>query len=78
MAISNLEPMKRDQKIQAYSELESLVADATAGSRDAFQTLVTRFQEPVFRMICARIRSTMETQDLTQEAFYLADKKLPG
>jgi len=59
-------------------ELASLVAGAASGSQEAFQLLVSRFQDSIFRTIYFRIRSTMEAQELTQEVFFKAYKKLPG
>lgn len=58
------------------SQLASLVEEARAGSRKAFEQLMSRFQEDIFRMVYYRTRSSMDAQDLTQEVFAQAYKNI--
>jgi RNA polymerase sigma-70 factor (ECF subfamily) len=59
-------------------KLTSLVEEAQAGSRAAFEQLVSHFQKDVFRMAYYRTRSSMDAEDLTQEVFMQAYKKISG
>ncbi|MCP4681790.1 MAG: RNA polymerase sigma factor [Desulfobacterales bacterium] len=47
-----------------------------AGSETAFAQLVDLFHGDIFRMIYSRIRSHMDTEDLTQDVFVLAYKNI--
>jgi RNA polymerase sigma-70 factor (ECF subfamily) len=60
------------------SQVTSLVKEARAGSRTAFEQLVGLFQADVFRMVFYRTRSAMDAEDLTQEIFMKAFKNLSG
>ncbi len=55
-----------------------LVKRAKAGSRSAFSELVDLFKDDIFKMIFYRIRTQMDAEDITQEVFMQAFKKLPG
>jgi len=55
-----------------------LVKRAKAGSRSAFTELVDLFKDDIFKMIFYRIRTQMDAEDITQEVFMQAFKKLPG
>jgi len=55
-----------------------LVKRAKAGSRSAFTELVDLFRDDIFKMIFYRIRIQMDAEDITQEVFMQAFKKLPG
>ncbi len=55
-----------------------LVKRAKAGSRSAFTALVDIFKDDIFKMIFYRIRTQMDAEDITQEVFMQAFKKLPG
>lgn len=61
----------------SWTEIVVLVDRAKAGDRDAFGDLVTRFQSSVYAMALARVRNTAEAQELTQEVFVHAMRKLP-
>ncbi len=59
------------------SHVISLVEKSRAGSETAFAQLVDLFHEDIFRMIFSRVRSRMDTEDLTQDVFVLAYKNIP-
>lgn len=54
-----------------------LVQRAQAGEREAYGTLVERFQPTVYAVALARLRNPTEAQELTQEVFLHGMKKLP-
>ena len=58
------------------SQVTSLVKEARAGSRTAFEQLVDLFQEDIFRMVFYRTRSAMDAEDLAQDIFMQAFKNL--
>ena len=47
----------------------NLVRQALAGSADASETLVRRFQRPVFNLIVRLVRQEATAEDLTQDTF---------
>lgn len=53
-----------------------LTEKAQKGDPAAFEELVGLFHEEIFRMVYYRTRSRMDTEDLTQEIFFLAYKNL--
>ena len=57
-------------------QLASLVEEARAGSRNAFEQLMGHFQEDILRMVYYRTRSSMDAEDLTQEIFTRAYKNI--
>lgn len=60
------------------SQVTSLVKEAKAGSRTAFEQLVDLFQEDIYRMVFYRTRSAMDAEDLAQDIFMQAFKNLSG
>jgi len=60
-----------------WDEIIELVDRAKVGDRDAFGELVVRFQTSVHAMALARVRNTAEADELTQEVFIHAMRKLP-
>lgn len=60
------------------SQVTSLVKEAKAGSKTAFEQLVDLFQEDIFRMVFYRTRSAMDAEDLAQDIFMQAFKNLSG
>ncbi len=60
-----------------WTEVTELVRRAQAGERSAFGELVGRFQGAVFAMALARVRNAAEAQELAQEVFVHAMRKLP-
>jgi len=59
------------------SEVLDLVLQAREGDRTAFGALVERFQPTVYAVALARLRNPAEAQELAQEVFLHAMKKLP-
>jgi RNA polymerase sigma-70 factor (ECF subfamily) len=54
----------------------TLVEKAQQGSRGAFQELVSLYQEDIYKMMFYRTYSQMDAEDLTQEVFVQAYKKI--
>lgn len=61
----------------SWTEITILVDRAKTGDRDAYGELVTRFQNSVYAMALARVRSPLEAQELAQDVFVHAMRKLP-
>jgi RNA polymerase sigma-70 factor (ECF subfamily) len=59
------------------SEIFELVLRAQAGDRTAFGELTERFQPTVFALALARLRNVAEAQELAQDVFLHAMRKLP-
>jgi RNA polymerase sigma-70 factor (ECF subfamily) len=57
-------------------EILDLVVRAQAGDRSAFGELIERFQSTVYAIALARLRNPAEAQELTQEVFLHAMRKL--
>jgi len=57
-------------------KIADLVENARAGNRSSFQELVNLFQEEIYRLIYFRTFSQMDAEDLTQDVFEQALKKL--
>jgi len=60
-----------------WTEITPLVERAKGGDRAAFGELVVRFQGSVFAMALARVRNPLEAQELAQDVFVHAMRKLP-
>src|SRR5258707_11235985 len=58
-------------------ELTTVILRARAGDRMAYGELVERFQSTVYAVALARLRNPTEAQELAQEVFLHAMKKLP-
>jgi RNA polymerase sigma-70 factor (ECF subfamily) len=63
---------------QSAPEDDRLVAESLQGSQLAFQLLVERYQERIFRLIRGYVRESAEVEDLAQETFLKAYKNLEG
>jgi RNA polymerase sigma-70 factor (ECF subfamily) len=61
----------------SWTEITLLVERAKVGDREAYGELVTRFQNSVYAMALARVRDPLEAQELAQDVFVHAMKKLP-
>ena len=61
----------------SWSEITILVDKAKLGDREAYGELVTRFQSSVYAMALSRVRDPLEAQELAQEVFVHAMRKLP-
>jgi RNA polymerase sigma-70 factor (ECF subfamily) len=55
---------------------ESLAEQARAGSRSAFAELVARYEAPLFNFLLMRVRTAEDAEELTQDAFLRAWRKL--
>ena len=61
----------------SWNEITILVEQAKTGDRAAYGELVTRFQGSVYAMALARVRNPLEAQELAQDVFVHAMRKLP-
>jgi RNA polymerase sigma-70 factor (ECF subfamily) len=61
----------------SWNEITVLVERAKTGDRAAYGELVTRFQGSVYAMALARVRNPREAQELAQDVFVHAMRKLP-
>ena len=57
-------------------EVAVLAEKAMAGNRVSFQELVNMFQEDIYRLVYYRTFSQMDAEDITQEVFVQAFRKL--
>ncbi len=55
---------------------EALALEAQAGSVQAFEALVARFEVPLYRFLWMRTRDAVAAEDLTQDAFLRAWQNL--
>src|SRR2546421_3599029 len=60
----------------SWNEITSLVVRAQAGDRAAYGELVERFQPTVYAVALSRLRNPAEAQELAQEVFLHAMRKL--
>jgi RNA polymerase sigma-70 factor (ECF subfamily) len=61
----------------SWNEITVLVERAKTGDREAYGELVIRFQNSVYAMALARVRDPLEAQELAQDVFVHAMRKLP-
>jgi len=61
----------------SWTEIAVLVDRAKTGDRDAFGELVTRFERTVFSMALQHVRNAGEAEELAQEVFVHAMRKIP-
>jgi RNA polymerase sigma-70 factor (ECF subfamily) len=61
----------------SWTEITVLVEKAKTGDREAYGELVTRFQSSVYAMALSRVRDPLEAQELAQDVFVHAMRKLP-
>src|SRR6266851_10147760 len=67
----------RKRDMMTEQELMPVVLRARDGDRAAYGELVERFQSTVYAVALARLRNPTEAQELAQEVFLHAMKKLP-
>ncbi|UCD65916.1 MAG: RNA polymerase sigma factor [Deltaproteobacteria bacterium] len=68
--------MKTEDKKNMSLEIAALVKKTREGNRIGFQELVNMFQGDIYRLAYYRTFSQMDAEDLTQEVFEQAYKKL--
>ena len=73
---ATLEIPRQEIPANERTELESLVLDAQAGDKSAFEELVRRFEGTVFATAYRRLRNRADAQELCQEVFMQALRKL--
>lgn len=61
----------------SWTEITVLVERAKTGDREAYGELVVRFENSVYAMALARVRNPLEAQELAQDVFVHAMRKLP-
>src|SRR3954468_22844250 len=61
----------------SWTEITFLVERAKVGDREAYGELVARFQGSVYAMALTRVRDPLEAQELAQDVFVHAMRKLP-
>ena len=61
----------------SWNEITVLVEKAKLGDRAAYGELVVRFQNSVYAMALSRVRDPLEAQELAQDVFVHAMRKLP-
>ena len=59
------------------NQVSTLVEQARAGDRNAFEKLIALHQDEIFRLVFFRTRSRFDAEDLTQDIFMAAFKYLP-
>ncbi len=72
--VENVPASKPDP--EGSQEEQDLVLAAMAGQRFAFQQLIARYEEKIYRMIFFRTRSRLDAEDICQEVFIQAFKNL--
>src|SRR5688572_2459430 len=71
---------KRDRDrnpTMSWNEVIWIVERAQTGDREAYGELVVRFEKSVYAMALARVRNPLEAQELAQDVFVHAMRKLP-
>ena len=61
----------------SWNEVITLVERAQTGDRAAYGELVQRFESSVYAMALSRVRDPLEAQELAQDVFVHAMRKLP-
>lgn len=68
--------VQHNRKSTLHSTENTLVLSALKGDLDAFNRLASLYHGPIYRMVYYRIRSKMDTEDITQEVFLSAYQRL--
>ena len=68
--------MAADRNDNMTAQVAALAEKALAGNRWSFQELVSLFQEDIYRLVYYRTFSQMDAEDITQEVFVQAYRKL--
>jgi RNA polymerase sigma-70 factor (ECF subfamily) len=70
--ISEQRRYRAKQPFMNEHELTVLATAAIAGSRNAFQQLMSHYQEMIYRMVYYRTRAKLDAEDITQDVFLKA------
>lgn len=54
---------------EARAEEDSLVAGLRTGAAEAYETLISRFEQPVYNLVCRLVNDPSESCDVVQEVF---------
>ena len=68
--------MTTEDKNNMSLKIAELAEKARSGNRWSFQELMTMFQEDIYRLVYYRTYSRMDAEDITQEVFVQAYRKL--
>ena len=68
--------MKAEDKNERTLKIAALVEKARSGNRVSFHELVSMFQQDIYRLAYYRTFSQMDAEDLTQEVFEQAYRKM--
>jgi RNA polymerase sigma-70 factor (ECF subfamily) len=68
--------MKTEEDKNTPLKIAALVKRARQGNRQCFQDLVSMFQEDIYRLAYFRTYSQMDAEDLTQDVFEQAYRKM--
>lgn len=68
--------MQTEDKKDMSLEIAALAEKARSGNRAGFQELMRMFQEDIYRLVYYRTYSRLDAEDLTQEIFEQAYKKM--
>ncbi len=69
-------PIEKDIPSGAPSALERLIRCARDGDHEAFEALARFYWAPIYKMVYYRIRSKMDAEDITQDVFLTAFKRV--
>jgi RNA polymerase sigma-70 factor (ECF subfamily) len=53
----------------ARSEQDALIEGLRAGTSEAYETLISRFEQPVYNLVCRLVNDPSESCDVVQEVF---------
>jgi RNA polymerase sigma-70 factor (ECF subfamily) len=78
MAHADVDPLVDEQHPAEDWDDATLVGRSTSGDDQAFAVLVRRYQAPLFRHAWRLTQDRRTAEDVTQEAFVTAWRRLPG
>lgn len=67
---------EKETDTDGLSSVTAAVRKAAAGERQAFEGLINRFQGEIFKMVYYRTMSRMDAEDITQDVFLNAFRKV--
>lgn len=71
--------MFSDKKVvtETVTDEQLLIKKAQEGNREALDTLVTGYWQPIYRLIYSKVRNEEDARELTQDTFMNAFRALP-